>query len=703
MSDNIFNNSIEYLKGVGPQRAELLNKELGIFSFGDLIKFYPFRYIDRSKYHKIADIAKNENVYLQIIGKLGALEIIGNKRANRLKAHFYDDTGKVELVWFKGITWLRKSLKSGENYILFGKPNNFKGIFNFPHPELEPITDADKNINPLKLQPVYNSTEKLKAKGLHSRNIGKLISSLLPLISNKVYENLAPQIVDELKLLTREQALINIHFPSDSKLLDKALFRLKFEELFFIQLKLLRLKKSRDTEIKGYEFERIGEKFNTFYKKYLPFELTNAQKKVVKEIRHDVGSGKQMNRLLQGDVGSGKTIVALLTILIAIDNGFQACMMAPTEILAKQHYKTLSKLIEGLELNVDILIGSTKKSVRKELLENLANGKTNILVGTHALIEDSVVFSNLGLVIIDEQHRFGVAQRAKLWKKNTTPPHVLVMTATPIPRTLAMTLYGDLSFSVINELPPGRKPIKTIHKFDKDRLNVFGFMKEQIALGRQIYVVYPLIEESAKLDLKDLMDGYESLSREFPLPEYAISVLHGKMKPQDKDYEMQRFLRKETQIMVSTTVIEVGVDVPNATVMVIENSERFGLSQLHQLRGRVGRGGEQSFCILMSGYKLTEDAKKRLHVMVSTNDGFIIAEEDLKLRGPGDLEGTQQSGIVDLKLANLAKDEMILKKARYIASKIIDEDPKLDKPENLVMKKYLTALEKGKPNWSRIS
>lgn len=703
MSNTIFATPIEYLKGVGPQKADLLKKELAVFTFGDLLKYYPFRYVDKSKFYKIKDIRNFENSYIQIIGKLGTFEVYGNKRASRLSAYLYDETGKIELVWFKGLTWIKKTLIPGKSYIVFGKPTVFNGKYNIVHPEVElaSVRKDEKQISTF--QPVYNTTEKLKSKGLHSKGIAKLVANILPQVYGKFYENLTSEIIQKLKLISREQSILNIHYPKNNQLLSKALFRLKFEELFYIQLRLLKIKKTRNVEVKGNKFEKIGNFVNDFYKEKLPFELTDAQKRVIKEIRQDLGSGRQMNRLLQGDVGSGKTIVALMTVLIALDNGFQACIMAPTEILAKQHFKTISSMVKGVGVKVELLIGSTKKSDRTSIFEALKNQSIHILIGTHALIEDTVIFGNLGLVVIDEQHRFGVAQRAKLWKKNTVPPHVLVMTATPIPRTLAMTVYGDLSFSVINELPPGRKPVKTIHKYDKDRLKVFGFMKDQIEKGRQIYVVYPLIEESAKLDLKDLMDGYESITRHFPLPDYAVSILHGKMKPQDKDYEMHRFLKKETQIMVSTTVIEVGVDVSNASVMIIENAERFGLSQLHQLRGRVGRGADQSYCILMSGYKVSSDAKKRLSAMVETNDGFIIAEKDLKLRGPGDIEGTKQSGIVDLKLANLAKDEQILKVARNTATEILDDDPFLKKPANKVLKRYLNALEKGKTDWSRIS
>lgn len=700
MPGNIFKTPVEYLKGVGPQRADLLKKELSIFTYADLLLYFPYRYIDRSSFQKIRDIQDTEN-YIQVKGVLYSFEIIGKGRGRRMVAQFSDNSGSIELVWFKGISWVQKFLEPGKAYVAYGKPNYFKGKYSIPHPEMELVSERKEEAN--HFYPVYNSTEKLKAKGLHSKGISKLVKTLLPQVKGKVPENLSETLTQALKLVNRDDAIQNVHFPASKEMLSKTRYRLKFEELFFIQLRILKLKHKRNTEIKGFIFKEIGDYFNKFYKEILPFKLTQAQKRVIREIRHDVAIGEQMNRLLQGDVGSGKTIVALMTMFMALDNNFQACLMAPTEILAKQHYETIKDFTQELGITTALLTGSTKKSSRKELNEKLTNGNNQVLIGTHALIEDTVKFSNLGLVVIDEQHRFGVAQRAKLWKKNIFPPHVLVMTATPIPRTLAMTVYGDLNVSVIDELPPGRKPVKTIHTFDKDRLKVFGFMKDQIKKGRQIYVVYPLIEESEKLDLKDLMDGYESIVREFPLPEYAVSILHGKMKPADKDYEMQRFVEGKTNIMVSTTVIEVGVDVPNASVMVIENAERFGLSQLHQLRGRVGRGADQSFCILMSSYKLTEDGKKRLQTMVSTNDGFKIAEVDLELRGPGDIEGTQQSGVLDLKMASLATDGKILDTARKIAMKTIDDDPALEKPQNLRMKRFLNNIEKNRTDWSKIS
>jgi ATP-dependent DNA helicase RecG len=698
---NILDTPIEYLKGVGPVRADILKKELKIFTFNHLLHYFPFRYVDRSKFYKVSEV-NNDTTYFQIKGRIIDMHEVGQGRSRRLVATLWDETGNIELVWFKGIKWIVNKISSGKEYVVFGKPNHFKGRYNIPHPEIEEVGVNKIDLGE-KLQPFYYSSEKLKSKGLDSKGIGKIMKNLIPVVRDHLNETLTPEIIDNLKLIPREEALLNIHFPKDQKILQRAQARLKFEELFFIQLTLLELKIVRSEKVKGHVFNRVGNNFNDFYHKNLPFELTGAQKKVIKEIRADLGSGKQMNRLLQGDVGSGKTLVALMNMLIAVDNGFQACMMAPTEILAVQHYNSISKLLKGLDINIRLLTGSTKTAERKIIHEELQNGELPLLVGTHALIEDTVKFKNLGLVVIDEQHRFGVAQRAKLWKKNTIPPHILVMTATPIPRTLAMTFYGDLDVSVIDEMPPGRKPVKTVHFYDKDRLRVFGFMKKQIKEGRQIYVVYPLIKESEKLDLKDLMDGYESISREFPLPHYAISIVHGKLSSKDKDYEMQRFVRGETDIMVATTVIEVGVDVPNATVMIIENAERFGLSQLHQLRGRVGRGGSQSYCILMTKDKLTPDGMQRIRTMVGTTDGFKIAEADLRLRGPGDLMGTQQSGIVDLKIADLIRDEKILQYARTTAIKLLKNDPHLNKEDNRVIRKQLAYLNKNRIDWSRIS
>lgn len=699
--NNILETGIEFIKGVGPAKAELLKSELSIFTYSDLLQHYPFRYVDKTKFYKVKEIT-DELPYVQLKGIITHLEKKGEGRSRRLIAHFKDESGNLELVWFKGIQWIEKKIKLNIPYIVFGRPTKFQNSYNIAHPELELVSDAQKSFSS-SLEPVYNTTEKLKAKGLDSKAISKIIKTLLEQLQGKIEETLSADILEQLKLISKEEALFNIHQPKNTELLNKAKFRLKFEELFYIQLKLIRNKTIRTQQFKGFNFSVIGSYFNTFYKENLPFELTEAQKRVLREIRKDVGSGKQMNRLLQGDVGSGKTIVALMTMLMAIDNGFQSCMMAPTEILANQHYKSITDLLKKLDVKVALLTGSTKVSERNKILESLKKGEIHILIGTHALIEDDVIFKNLGLVIIDEQHRFGVAQRAKLWTKNVTPPHVLVMTATPIPRTLAMTLYGDLDVSVINELPPGRKPVKTIHMTDAQRLRLFGFMKEQIALGRQIYVVYPLIKESEKLDYKDLEDGYESICRAFPLPEYKVSIVHGKMKNEDKEFEMQRFLKGETHIMVATTVIEVGVNVPNATVMVIESAERFGLSQLHQLRGRVGRGAEQSYCILMTGVKLSSEARLRIDTMVRTNDGFEISEVDLKLRGPGDIEGTAQSGLLDLRIADLSKDQQILQTARNIAIEILQKDPYLQQAHHQVLLSQLNYLQKKSKGWARIS
>lgn len=691
---------IEYLKGVGPKRADLLKKELQIYTFRDLLYYFPFRYTDRSKYFKINEISSDAS-YVQIKGKIRNMQVVGQKRGKRLSAWLQDDTGKIELLWFKGIRWFKDAFNEDTEYIVFGKPSLFNNRFNIPHPEIEPASERKDNLGNT-LQGFYNTTEKLKSRGLSSRNISKIIKTLMGKLPGNIKENLPEYILSMLRLTGREEALINIHFPKDLDILKKAQARLKFEELFFIQLRLLHHKAGRNKKVRGHVFIKIGDYVNGFYKHHLPFELTGAQKKVIKEIRNDLGSGKQMNRLLQGDVGSGKTLVALMSMLIALDNGFQACFMAPTEILANQHYETLGRMLDSMGIKIRLLTGSTKAAERKEILSGLLNGEIHILTGTHALIEKPVVFKNLGLVVIDEQHRFGVAQRARLWEKSSRPPHVLVMTATPIPRTLAMTLYGDLDISIIDELPPGRKKIKTHHFYDSKRKKLFGFMREQIKQGRQIYIVYPLINESSTLDLKDLMDGYESICREFPLPEYAVSIVHGQMKHADKDHEMQRFIRKETQIMVATTVIEVGVDIPNASVMVIENAERFGLSQLHQLRGRVGRGADQSYCILMTGYKMTHEARLRIETMVQSQDGFELAEVDLRLRGPGDLQGTQQSGIINLKIANLIRDEKILKYARSLAYEILNKDPDLSSENNVRLRKYLSYLNKTSPNWASI-
>lgn len=693
---------IEFLKGVGPQRAELLQKELGIFTFGQLLHHYPFRYIDKSKIYTISAI-DNEQTYIQLKGKLISLETIGEKRAKRLVATLKDETGEIELVWFKGIKWLQSSLKLGIEYIVYGKPTLFRNSFNITHPEMDLVSDALLT-NDVTLEAVYSTTEALSNKGLNSKGIHRIQKNLVAQLAHQIPETLSDEVLQQLGLISREEALLNIHIPKDESTLKKAIFRLKFEELFFLQLNLLRQKVIKTHTVKGNIFSEIGNYFNTFYTKHLPFELTNAQKRVIKEIRKDIGGGKHMNRLLQGDVGSGKTIVALMIMLIALDNNFQACLMAPTEILAQQHFEGIKELLQELPVEIELLTGSTKTKKRNEIHEKLENGTLQILIGTHALIEDKVKFNNLGLVIVDEQHRFGVEQRAKLWRKGkTNPPHVLVMTATPIPRTLAMTFYGDLDVSVIDELPPGRKEIKTLHQFDSARIKLFGFMDQEIKKGRQIYIVYPLIQESEKMDYKDLMDGYESIARRFPLPHYQLSIVHGKMKSADKDFEMQRFIKGQTHIMVATTVIEVGVNVPNASVMIVESAERFGLSQLHQLRGRVGRGAEQSYCILMTGNKLSADGKLRMETMVRTNDGFEIAEVDLKLRGPGDIQGTQQSGLLNLKLADLAKDGQILQATRNIAVEVLKEDANLELEKNVRLRNTLKVMLNGKINWSRIA
>ncbi|MFT4802609.1 MAG: ATP-dependent DNA helicase RecG, partial [Flavobacteriaceae bacterium] len=658
MSSNLFQTPIDYLKGVGPNRADLLKKELGIYTFQDLANLFPNRYLDRTQFYKI-DQLQRTSADVQIIGKITHIKTVEQKRGKRLVANFQDDSGKMELVWFKGHKWIKENLKLNVSYVVFGKTNWFNGVFSMPHPEMELLTEYEKSLRPV-MQPVYPSTEKLVARGVSNRVVNSMMQNLFLETKNSIVETLPYNILESLKLLPKNEALLNVHFPQNQHLLSRAQYRLKFEELFYIQLQLIRKNLLHKAKIKGYPFTKIGNNFNTFFKDHLPFELTKAQKRVIKEIRTDLGSNAQMNRLLQGDVGSGKTIVALMSILIALDNGFQACLMAPTEILSVQHYNGLLELCKYLNISIYILTGSTKTSSRKIIHEKLENGEIDLLIGTHALLEDKVKFKNLGLAIIDEQHRFGVAQRSKLWHKNTLPPHVLVMTATPIPRTLAMSVYGDLDISIIDELPPGRKTIKTVHRFDSNRLRVFKFIKDEISKGGQVYIVYPLIQESEVLDYKDLMDGYESISREFQKPDYQISIVHGKMKSQDKEFEMNRFIKGETQIMVATTVIEVGVNVPNASVMIIESAERFGLSQLHQLRGRVGRGADQSYCILMTSHKLSENARTRLETMVKTSDGFEIAEVDLKLRGPGDIMGTQQSGVLNLRIADIIKDHEIL-------------------------------------------
>jgi ATP-dependent DNA helicase RecG len=701
MENRFLSSPIEYLKGVGPQRGELLRKHLHLHCYKDLLEFFPFRYIDRSILHKITDIRENTS-FVQLKGKITDLKIVGEKKNKRLTAKFTDHTGSIQLVWFQSIDWILKTINPHVEYLIFGKPQWFKGVVNIPHPELEPILSPAVPLTK-GLQPIYSSTETLRKKYLDSKGIQKLTHQLVQqLKESHLPDFLPPYLVEKYQLMSRCEAFKNIHFPTSQKSLHLAQQRLKFEELFLLQMKLQKQKSLRLTTSKGFVFTTIGKYFNDFYHQHLKFKLTSAQERVLKEIRRDTLSGKQMNRLLQGDVGSGKTLVALMSMLMAIDNGFQACLLAPTEILAAQHHQTITSWLQPMNIPVDLLTGSTKTAERKKILTNLKEGNSKIIIGTHALLEDPVQFHHLGLAIIDEQHRFGVAQRAKLWTKNTQPPHVLVMTATPIPRTLAMTVYGDLDVSIINELPPGRKPVKTVHRTDTSRTSVFNFLKQEIAKGRQVYVVYPLIEESEESDLKSLMEGFEAVSRWFPLPDYAVSVVHGKLPPDLKDYEMQRFLKGETDIMVATTVIEVGVNVPNATVMVIENAERFGLAQLHQLRGRVGRGAEQSYCILMTGEKLSYPAQMRIKIMCQTNDGFVIAEEDLRLRGPGDIDGTRQSGDLVLKIADLSHDAQLLHSARLEAGNIIESDPYLQKPEHSQLRTFL-ASETQNSLWAKIS
>lgn len=691
---------IKYLPGVGPQRASLLAKELNIVSFKDLLYYFPYKYVDRSRIYTIREIDGNMP-YIQLRGKFLSFETFGEGRQRRLVGHFSDGTGVMDAVWFQGLKFVMGKIKAGVEYIIFGKPTVFGGRINVAHPDVD---EADElTVGNMGLQPYYNTTEKMKRMLINSHAVEKLMRNLFHAIQREPFEEtLSPWMVESFHLMPLAEALYNIHFPQNPELLRKAQYRLKFEELFYVQLNILRYTKERRNKFRGLPFEHVGEIFNTFYSQNLPFQLTGAQKRVIKEMRRDMGSGRQMNRLLQGDVGSGKTLVALMTMLIALDNGYQACMMAPTEILANQHYETICRFLAGMNVRVELLTGNVKGKRRETILKDLLTGDVKILIGTHAVIEDTVNFSSLGLVVIDEQHRFGVAQRAKLWSKNIYPPHVLVMTATPIPRTLAMTLYGDLDVSVIDELPPGRKPIQTVHQFDNRRASLYAFIRKQIESGRQIYIVYPLIQESEKMDIKNLEDGYTNICDEFP--EYRVSKVHGKMKPAEKDAEMQRFLAKQTQIMVATTVIEVGVNVPNASVMVIENAERFGLSQLHQLRGRVGRGADQSYCILVTGYKLSEETRKRISIMVETNDGFEIAEADLKLRGPGDLEGTQQSGVAfDLKIADIARDGQLLQYVRDIAERLLDEDPQCENPKNQVVWQQLKELRKKNVNWAVIS
>ncbi len=699
---SILEQEIKFLPGVGPKRAAILAQELKINTVAELLYYFPYKYIDRTKFYKIREI--NETLpFIQIKGVINTLEIIGEGRAQRMVANFYDGENQMELVWFRGIKFVKSTLKKNFLYVIFGKPTEFNGKWKLVHPEIEEATEVAEKKEGY-IQPYYNTSEKMKSNFLVSKTIQKFQFTALQLCKDKITETLPPWLIGQLNLVPIETALFNIHFPVDPQTLRKAEYRLKFEELFYIQLKLLHLKHERQNKFKGQIFKEVGSHFNDFFYHHLPFELTGAQKRVVKEIRKDTLAGKQMNRLLQGDVGSGKTMVALMISLIAMDNGFQSCMMAPTEILAQQHYQSVVRLIGDLPVNVKLLTGSTKKSERLIIHQQLLDGTLHLLIGTHALLEDIVEFKNLGMVVIDEQHRFGVMQRAKMWRKNYLPPHILVMTATPIPRTLAMTVYGDLDVSVIDELPPGRKPIRTFHYYDNHRIELNNFIRKEIALGRQIYVVFPLIKESEKLDFKNLEEGFEQLRIAFPSPQYNISMVHGKMKPAAKEAEMQRFKNGETQILVATTVIEVGVDVPNASVMVIESTERFGLSQLHQLRGRVGRGADQSYCILMSSVKLSHESRQRIETMVATNDGFEIAEADMRLRGPGDLEGTQQSGLAfDLRISNLAKDGQILQYARDKAEEILAKDPFLQNNENNILIQQLLALRKNHLNWGAIS
>lgn len=690
---------IKYLSGVGPQRASVLNKELGIYSLHDLIYYFPYKYVDRSRIYSIQEI-DGTMPYIQLKGEILSFETVGEGRQRRLIAHFSDGTGIVDLVWFQGIKYLIGKYKIQKEYIVFGKPSVFNGRINIAHPDIDPASEL--TLSTMGMQPYYNTTDRMKRSSLNSHAIEKMMNTVVKQLQDPLPETLSPSILNEHHLMSLTDALTHIHFPVHSDLLRKAQYRLKFEELFYVQLNILRYAKDRQQKYRGYIFEKVGEVFHSFYSRNLPFELTNAQKRVLKEIRRDVGSGRQMNRLLQGDVGSGKTLVALMSMLMALDNGFQACMMAPTEILANQHYETIRELLYGMDVRVELLTGTIKGKRRASILSGLLTGDIHILIGTHAVIEDTVNFASLGLVVIDEQHRFGVEQRARLWTKNVQPPHVLVMTATPIPRTLAMTLYGDLDVSVIDELPPGRKPVVTIHQFDNRRESLVQSVRKQIAEGRQIYMVFPLIKESEKIDLKNLEEGYLHICEEFP--DCKVCKVHGKMKAAEKEAQMQLFVSGEAQIMVATTVIEVGVNVPNASVMIIENAERFGLSQLHQLRGRVGRGADQSYCILVTGYKLAEDTRKRLEIMVRTNDGFEIAEADLKLRGPGDLEGTQQSGIAfDLKIADIARDGQLLQYVREVAKKVIDIDPNGTLPENEILWRQLKALRKTNVNWAAIS
>ncbi len=700
-SSNILSSPIEYLKGVGPHRGELLKKELGIFTFKDLLEHFPFRHVDKTQVNLINEI-KPDSEYVQIAGKIIRFEVVGQKFSKRAVAIVKDSTGELELVWFQGVNWIQKIVEVGMPYLIYGKVSFFQGNPQISHPEIEPLT-LDKKDGKSFLEPVYPSTEKLKAKGLGGRQIAKLTAVLMKMVSVKeIPENIPAPVIKQLKLLSKFEALTKIHFPTSPEDFELAAARIKFEELFVAQLRIMQLRSNRHRFSKGVVFGKVGELFNNFYKNYLPFELTNAQKRVLKEIRTDTATGRQMNRLLQGDVGSGKTIVALLTMLLAADNGFQSCLMAPTEILAQQHLASIKKMLKDLPVTVELLTGSAKTKERKKISQSLNEGSLNILIGTHAVIEEVVQFKNLGLVIVDEQHRFGVAQRAKLWEKAEIAPHVLVMTATPIPRTLAMTAYGDLDYSVIDELPPGRQPINTVHRYDTHRSKVMDFIKNEIAKGRQAYIIFPLIEEGSKMDYENLMKGYENVKAYFPEPKYWISMVHGKQPNEQKEMNMKRFVTGDTQIMVSTTVVEVGVDVPNASVMVIESTERFGLSQLHQLRGRVGRGAEKSYCILLSSTKIGNDARERIRIMTATSNGFEIAEKDLELRGPGDIEGTRQSGLLNFKLANIVKDRQILDTARNFAQGILENDPDLSSAENLQLKNFLLQQHGGRA-WSKIS
>ncbi len=701
MKDNYLLNPIEYLKGVGQNRAILLKSELKIFTIGDLLNFYPYRYIDRTKFYKISEL-ENTKSYVQIVGKFTDFKYSSSLKNSRLIGVFSDNNDQIDIIWFKGQKWIEKTVDTNKHYVIYGKLNFYNNNFSMAHPEIE-IFDDYKRKNQTNLIPVYSSSEKLSKRGINNKLFRELVTNVFKSFKNDLKENLNREINEKHNLVSKFQALTNIHFPKNQSLLRKAQFRLKYEEFFFLQLQFFYKNSENKNKFKGFLFPKVGVFFNKFFNENLKFELTNAQKRVVKQIRKDFSNNTQMNRLLQGDVGSGKTIVALLSALIAIDNGFQACLVAPTEILAQQHFISISEALKNLSLQVKILTGSSKNKDRLIMFEELKKGTVNILIGTHAVFEDKVVFKNLGLAIIDEQHRFGVAQRSKLWKKNLIPPHVLVMTATPIPRTLAMSVYGDLDISVIDELPPGRIPVKTVKRTDKNRLRVFKFIKEEIHKGRQVYIVYPLIEESKNMDYKDLMDGFESISRDFPIKNYQISILHGRMKDQEKDFEMKRFKEGKTQIMVSTTVIEVGVNIPNASVMIIESAERFGLSQLHQLRGRVGRGSEKSYCILMTKDKISNEAKKRIDVMTKTNDGFKIAEVDMELRGPGNLLGTQQSGILNFRIADIIKDKDILELSRNDAKEIIDKDPQLKNEENKEIKKEFVKINKSSILWKYIS